>query len=127
MIEVDPDLPGTLKEDLGESLRVVAVHRERDYEFQYLRDDVETTYSPEEFSRIFDDLVLEGMEREHFERLFHVGALECGAWGFEEAAIFYFPGEDHSGLVVSVDRNGPINIDQLIERCTANIQNGLAS
>jgi hypothetical protein len=127
MIEVDSELPGLLREELGESLRVVATHHERAYDFVYLRNDVEAKYSQGEFQKIFEDLVLEGMERNHFEQLFHIGALEGGAWGFEEAAVVYFPGEGYSGLVVSIDRNGPINIDRLIKLCRANIENGLAS
>lgn len=117
MVEVTPGLSSELQEDVGDALRVVATHTGKDYEFQYRRDDVADGYTPDEFQRIFDDLVLEGMERDYFEQLFHVGELECGAWGFEEAAIFYFPAEEYSGLVVSVDRDGPIDIDSLIETC----------
>lgn len=117
MVDVNQDIPTKLQEDVGDALRVVATHDGQEYEFQYRRQDITEGYTPDEFQRIFDDLILEGMEREYFEQLFHVGALECGAWGFEEAAIFYFPAEDYSGLVVSVDRDGPIDIDGLIETC----------
>lgn len=117
MVEIRPDLPEALGDTVGDSLRVVATHEERDYEFHFRRQDVSDRYTAEEFQRIFDDLVLEGMEREYFEQLFHVGPLECGAWGFRDAVILYFPAESHSGLVVSVDRDGPIDIDGITRTC----------
>jgi hypothetical protein len=124
MLAVDPDLPGDLQDVVGDSLRVVATHAQHDYAFHFQREDIRAGYTDDEFQRIFDDLVLEGMERQHFEGLFHVGQLECGAWGFEEAAVFYFPSMEYSGLVVSVDRDGPIDLDGLIEVCTAGIVDG---
>lgn len=124
MLAVDPELPSDLQDVVGASLRVVATHAQQDYVFHYQREDVRAGYTEEEFQRIFDDLVLEGIEREYFEQLFHVGELDCGAWGFEEAAIFYFPSVEYAGLVVSVDRDGPVDIDELIEVCKAGIDDG---
>lgn len=117
MPDIDPSLPDDLQDRVGDALRVVATHDQQSYEFHYQREDVGERYSDDEFRDIFNDLVLQGLSREYFEQLFHVGAMECGAWGFEEAVIFYFPGEEHTGLVVSVDRDGPIDVDGLIETC----------
>lgn len=117
MVTVQPHLQEELVKVVGDSLRVLATHDQRVYEFQYRREDIRAGYTDEEFRQIFDDLVFQGMEREYFEQLFHVGSLECGAWGFTDAAIFYFPGEAFTGLVVSVDRDGPIDFDRLINIC----------
>lgn len=124
MVEVDHGLSATLTERFGDSLRVVATHEEDDYEFLYRSDAVTESYTTEEFTDIFRDFVLEGMDREHVEGLFHVGDLQCAAWGFEEAVIFYFPGEGFSGLAVSVGRDGSVDADDLIETCKAALRDG---
>lgn len=111
MVTVDPALPDGLQDAVDSALRVVATHEKRDHTLLYNRDDVREDCTDEELDRIFDDLVLEGMERDHFEKLFHIGELECGAGGFEEAVAFYFPSVGYSGLVVSLDYDGPIDID----------------
>lgn len=117
MVSVTPELIDDLQDRVDSDLRVIATHDEGQYDFHYQRDDISEKYTPDEFDRIFKDLVLEGMYREHFENLFHVGQMECGVWGFEEAYIFYFPGPEYTGLVVSVDRDGPLDIDALVETC----------
>lgn len=122
MIDVDPDIVSTLQDEVGDALRSVAVYDENGYEFEFIRDDVEGTYTIEEIEKVYDDLVIQGLSREFLEQLFHAGQLQCSMYGFEEATMFHFTGGDYSGLFVSIDRTRGLDLDAFISACKGAIE-----
>lgn len=122
MIDVDPELVPSLKDEVDDALRSVAVYDEDGYEVEFIRDDVEGTYTDEDIEEVYDDLVIQGLSREFLEQLFHAGDLECSMYGFEEATMFHFTGGEYSGLFVSIDRIRGMDLDAIISTCKGAIE-----
>lgn len=106
-----------LEAETDGALRTVATYSEAGYDLHHLREDVENVYSTEEIDAVYEDLLLDNMNRAYLERLFHAGRLECTVLGFEDAVMLHFSGEVHSGLFVSVDRVPDIEVLSIIETC----------
>jgi hypothetical protein len=67
-----PDLREALRSELGERLRIVAIGRidDREYEIAYMRDDVDEKYTDEMREEIFDEVVLESIAEDQQQELF---------------------------------------------------------
>ena len=117
MIEIDATLTEKIEAEVGDSLRIIATYDNRDVDVEYIRDDLSAQYSEEEIARVFDQLEIEGMGYTHFEKLFHIGEMDCAIYGFEGALIFHFPQGSFSGLAVSIDRNVELNPESIISKC----------
>lgn len=119
MIQIEEGLVQTLQGEVGDSLRIVFTYDRSETAVHHIRDDLAEEYTDDELERAFDQLEIEGMGYAHFERLLHVGRMECAIYGFEGALIFQFPNDEFTGLVVSVDRNVELNPESIIGECTA--------
>jgi hypothetical protein len=119
----DPDgsVVDALRDEVGTALRSVSVYDEDDYEVRYLREDVETAYSPEQIEVIAREVRLSGLSKEYLDGLFDAGELECSLYGFEEAMMFHFVESDFDGLFVTVDRGVGVEPDALIETCKGSL------
>lgn len=117
MLPVDPDLPDSLREEVGDGLRSVAAYEERSYEFLFVREDVRAEYSELEIRDILEDLIIQGLSTDYLESLFHAGPLDCAMYGFEDAAMFHFVADEHAGLFVSIDRDEPVTLEAVITTC----------
>lgn len=112
-----PAVLETARAEVGDALRAVARYAEREYEFLFLRDDVEAQYSAAERERVMDDLVISGIGASYVEELFHAGRIQCIAYGFERAVMVQFVEANYEGVFVSFDRAAAIDIDAFIDRC----------
>lgn len=122
MSETPTDLVEDLKDDVGDALRTVAKYEHGDYERLFIRPDIKAQYSDEERAELYNQVEIEGMGYSHFEDLFHTGELESVIYGFEEALMFQFPGEDEfTGLFVTVDRDVVMNPESIIGTATAHV------
>lgn len=110
-----------LHDEAGDALRSVTRYDEEEYEFLYLRENVEAIYSAEEFDAIFDDLRLEGWGRESLEDLFRAGELECSIYGFEGAMMFHFVTDDFDGALVTYDRDADVDAMDFLDVCKAEL------
>lgn len=121
MSEPQDELLRVVEERVGDALRSVAAYREKEYELQYLRDDIAESYSEAEINEVFQELVLAGLGRAYLEKIFHAGRVECTAFCFEEATMFHFVTDGYSGRFVSVDRDVEVDLDAFVASCKAAI------
>lgn len=117
MIQLEAFLVDDLLDQFGRDLRVVATYEDEDYELHFMRDDVREDYSEPEIAKVFDQIAIEGMGYQHFQKLFHVGELRCAMYGFEGATIFHFPTDTFDGLVVAIEQDVEFNPHELIQVC----------
>lgn len=117
MVRATPEVVEAARAEVGDALRAVARYAEREYEFLFLRDDVEAQYSAAEMERVMDDLVISGIGASYVEELFHAGRIQCIAYGFERAVMVQFVEANYEGVFVSFDRAAAIDIDAFIDRC----------
>lgn len=114
------ELVGDLRELPGDALRVVATYDRAGYDVRYIRDDVEGR-----LARVADDvhqdLVLEGLSRQHLEALFDAGDLRCSMHRFEGMTAFHFPEAEYSGLFVSIDSDADVPLASFTETCWASL------
>lgn len=122
MIEMPGELVDDLEEDVGDGLRSVAIYDSGEYERLYVRADIDARYSDEERAALYNQIEIEGMGYSHFEGLFHTGELECAIYGFEEALMFQFPGDEFTGLFVTVDRDVTLNPESIIQTCSGVVE-----
>lgn len=115
------DLRAAAEAIVGGALRAVAAYDQRDYELQYLRDDVARRYSEAELEAVFEELALSGRDRDYLEGIFHAGRIECSILGFEDAVMFHFVTDGGAGRFVTVDRDVAFDLDEFIGACGAAI------
>lgn len=118
MIDEPEGLVDDLEDVVGSGLRSVATYDSGDYERLYVRADIDAEYTDEERVELYKQVEIEGMGYSHLEGLFHTGELECAIYGFEEALMFQFPGDDFAGLFVTVDRDVTLNPESIIQTCS---------
>lgn len=116
---IEPDLAPLVEkyETLAESsLRVILVYNGDGYETQYVRTDVEESYSPEEFDEKLKQLVVEGISdppaQEQFRRF---GETEGVLRRFENAVVLHYPLGEFTGVALTFDRETVSSIDTLME------------
>lgn len=106
-----------LKGDVGDALRTVTRFGPGTYDVRFVRDDVDEAYPPDIAEEIHREQMFAAMHREYRERLFHAaGRLESTVHRFEHVAILrVLNGE--SGVFVSFDRDGSLDVEELCDRC----------
>ena len=113
--EVD-ELVDALRDELGDTLRVVAEYTKDGYDARYVREDVQkrvATYADD----VHTDLVLQGVGRERLEDLFG-DDLTCSMHRFEETTTFHFVDDnDYEGLFVSVDSDADVPLATFTDVC----------
>lgn len=110
-VEYEADLLGALRDLVGEDLRVVASYDREGYDVVYARGDLEeriVAYA----DAVHDELVLQGISRDHLEDLFVAGDLHCAMHRFDEATAFHFPQAEYTGLFVSIDSDASVDLDE---------------
>lgn len=117
MVRATPEVVEAARAEVGDALRSVARYAEREYEFLFLRDDIEAQYSAAEIERVMDDLVISGIGASYVEQLFHAGRIQCIAHGFEQAVVVQFVEGPYEGVFVSFDRGSAVDFDAFIDRC----------
>lgn len=102
MVDVPDSVTSDLREEAGDALRVVATYDRDGYHLVYCRDDV-TDRVADRAAAIHDDLVLQGIGRDHLESLFEAGELHCSVHRLDELTAFHFLASEYTGLFVSID------------------------
>jgi hypothetical protein len=111
-----------IKKETGDALRSVTGYDREEMEIKYIREDIGMKYTEDDLDRISQDLVLQNINREHFEDMFNAGRYECGMLHFEDAFILHFPRSDISGFVVSIDTESDIDLNSVVETCQRYIE-----
>lgn len=114
------ELVGELQELAGDALRVVATYDRAGYDVRYTREDVQGR-----LDRVADDvhqdLVLEGLSRQHLEALFEAGGLQCSMHRFENMTAFHFPEAEYRGLFVSIDSDADVPLASFTDTCWSSL------
>ncbi|WP_251341644.1 hypothetical protein [Haloplanus halophilus] len=120
LIENRDELVADLRATADGGLRVVAEYDSEGYDAFYVRDDVAPRLA-DRADEIHDDLVLQGIGREHLERLFDAGSLHCSMHRFDEVTAFHFVAAAHTGLFVSVDSDADVPLSSFAGLCKARL------
>lgn len=105
-----------IRQEAGDSLRVVATYDAEGYDVHYVRDDVQPKIE-ETAEDIHYELVIQGVGREYLERLFDAGELHCSVHRFDELTAFHFLKEGYTGLFVSIDSDGDVPLATFADTC----------
>ena len=104
MTENDPDWIGTLKEELGDDLRVATEYDETGYVSRYVRDDLEKGYSSEALDEIRQEMIVLMLGKDRIEEFTDAGEFNALTYWLDRAIIYHFPEtEEYYGRVVSVE------------------------
>jgi hypothetical protein len=109
-----------LHELAGDSLRVVATYDRQGYEIRHARDDVDARLG-DIAADVHQDLVLEGLSREHLEELFDAGDLRCSMHRFETVTAFHFAEAEYRGLFVSIDSDADVPLASFTDTCWSSL------
>lgn len=111
------ELVTALEAEVGDRLRVVGEYSDEGYDIHYVRDDVRPKVEEMDVDRIHQELVLQGLGREHLEDLFDAGNLQCSVHRFDEMTACHFLQTETTGKYVSVDSDATIEFRSFVETC----------
>lgn len=120
MVEVSDSVTADLREEAGGALRVVATYDRDGYDLAYCRDDV-TERMGDVATDIHEDLVLQGVGREHLESLFDAGELHCSVHRFDDLTAFHFLDDEYTGLFVSIDADADVRLASFANICREHV------
>jgi hypothetical protein len=121
MVDVSDSVTTDLRDEAGDALRVVATYDPDGYDLVYCREDV-TERTADVGPDIHDDLVLQGVGRDHLESLFDAGELHCSVHRFDEVTAFHFLANEYTGLFVSIDADADVRLASFADVCREHIQ-----
>ena len=110
------ELVAELQHHAGDALRVVAEYDREGYELHYVREGVGGRLD-DRAEDIHQNLVLEGISREHLEDLFGAGDLHCSMHRFDDMTAFHFAEEEYTGLFVSVESDVDLPLASFADTC----------
>ena len=121
MVDVSDSVTADLRAEAGDALRTVASYDTDGYDLVYCRDDV--TERMDDFAPdVHDDLVLQGIGREHLESLFDAGELHCSVHRFDDLTAFHFLASEYTGLFVSIDSDADVRLASFADACEEHIR-----
>lgn len=116
---IDTDVRGLVEQyetAASGSLRLILSYDGDEYEPQYVRDDVDEMYSPEEFDEKLKQLVVEGISdppsKEQFRQF---GETEVVIRRFAEAIMIHYPMDEFAGVGLTFDRDAAPALDELAD------------
>lgn len=101
-IEVSQALSRFFRQEVGQSLRLVAHYTDDEIDFVYLRDDLEETYDEEEFSQTFTVHRQDKATAIQQQSVIAAGNHHVTLRIYDDAIVFNFTQTDEVGTVVSV-------------------------
>lgn len=99
----------------GGRVRVVALLESIDYEVLFTREDLRDTYSDEDLERAYRSLTASRLSASDFSQIGEFGDLDCQLFVFEEIVVFLVPSSRYEGLFVSLDREKPFPLLEIVE------------
>lgn len=85
-------------------LRLVAMLDSTDWHMEYLRDDLEGTYTADDLDRAYQNLLANQVSSDDFSRVHQTGNLVGQLYYFEKTLSFQFPASRYEGVFVSYDQ-----------------------
>lgn len=120
MSETDPDWITSLREQLGEELRVAVEYDESGYVSRYVREDLDEEYSAEELDEIRQELIVLMLGKDRIEEFANVGEFTALTYWMDRAIIYHFPEtESFYGRVVSVEPSAEPMREEIFQACSS--------
>ena len=104
-----------LRDEVGDSLRIVGCHEGNSWTVDYVRDDLEGLYETDVIDDIADDLVLNVVASERQETLYELGDMRATVRLFDEGFVVHAPVGGHDGYLVSVDEDADVRGREIVE------------
>lgn len=106
-----------LEAEFGDTLRAIATYDRDGYEVQYLGAKAEANYDELDLDAIYDDVVLQDLERPFQEQLFDdLGDVRGKIRLFEDGTVAHFwPTGERKGVFVGFDADADPGVRSLFE------------
>lgn len=111
------DFVSFMREQAGDSLRLVGLYNHETFNIQYVRPDLDRKFTEQDLREMATELRKESIERYHEEQAFTLGSLDATVRLFENAVIIHYPRGQISGTIVSLEREAGMQLSQFIEEC----------
>lgn len=113
-VDHESELLDALQNIVGRNLRVVATYDREGYDIVYTRGEIDERVKAYA-DAVHNELVLQGIGRDHLEDLFVAGDLHCSMHRFDELTAFHFVQEEYTGLFVSIDSDASVDLNEFSE------------
>lgn len=109
------ELVTALESTYGDALYAVATYTREEYDVHYLAEATADAYTELDIEDIYDEVVLQGLEHDFHESLFHeMGDVRGQIRLFDAGIVAHFwPTDGDDGLLVAVDRDADVNVWKL--------------
>lgn len=108
-----------VREEVGDGLRTMGLYSNGELVFGYLREDVDTLYTEEDYQRISELFVFEAFDSKEAEAMFRAGEIEYIVYGLAQATVYQYVDDPLGGFFFSVDASanpGAKKIQELLTR-----------
>ena len=105
------------RNQIGDALRTVAVLYEEDCEVIYLRDDLQTAYSPDQYKRVAGSFRTELSNRRSEAKSSSIGESIATIHYHEDAYVFQFPHDNCHSVLLSVETEVGSRLRSFVEGC----------
>ncbi|PSQ58088.1 hypothetical protein BRD18_06525 [Halobacteriales archaeon SW_7_71_33] len=121
-IGVTEELCEFLQHRAGDLLRAVGYYDGEEYELLYLRDDLQSQYTPAEIGAIAEELRREHEGLTASETSYRLGELNCSIVTYDEGVVMQFPHDESTGTLVTLDPEAARQLVGFVDRCLAWIE-----
>jgi hypothetical protein len=111
-----------LRSLVDEALRSVATYDEDGYDFRYYRDELDER-AENLAADVHQNLILEGIGKDHLEDLFQAGDLHCTLHEFEEMQAYHFVTGQFEGVFVGLDSDTDVRPAEMRAVVSNHIEN----
>ena len=111
-----------LRSLVDEALRSVATYDEDGYDFRYYRDELDER-AENLAADVHQNLILEGIGKDHLENLFQAGDLHCTLHEFEEMQAYHFVTGQFEGVLVGLDSDTDVRPAEMRAVVSNHIEN----
>lgn len=96
-------------------LRVVASLGSKTWDIEYIRDDLEETYTDGDFEKAYRDLMANQVSSADFSQVGPMGDLIGQMYYLEEVLVFQFPSSRYEGVFVSFDQAESFPVENVFQ------------
>lgn len=100
---------------LDADLRVVASLRPNTWEIEYLREDIQSVYSGDDFEDAYRSLMANQVSSADFSQVGPLGDIVGQMYYLKEVVVFQFPSSRYEGIFVSYDQSPSFPFDEAFD------------
>lgn len=102
--------------NFGESRpRVVADLQSTTFEIEYIREDVEGSYSDRDLDEAYKLIMAHTVTGDDFKSLIGEGRFNAQTLFFEDIVVFFFPSQRYEGVFASFDYDDDFPVNELVK------------